>query len=63
MRDRYRYGGTAVQTTETKTQRIERLKREKNPWECLDEIRSLATSGFDTIPPEWLGTYFRSWGV
>ncbi len=25
--------------TETKAQRIERLKREKNAWECLDEVR------------------------
>src|SRR6266568_7846122 len=48
---------------ETKAQRIERLKREKNPWERLDEIREFARKGHDSIPPEWLGTYFRSWGV
>src|ERR1700731_569322 len=48
---------------ETKVQRVERLKREKNPWEALDEIRSSARTGFDSIPPEWLGTYFRWWGV
>ena len=48
---------------ETKAQRVERLKREKNPWEALDEIRGFARSGFDSIPPEWLGTYFRWWGV
>jgi sulfite reductase (ferredoxin) len=48
---------------ETKTQRIERLKREKNPWEHLDEIRSFARNGYASIPPEWLGTYFRAWGV
>ena len=53
----------ADQVQETRTQRIERLKREKNPWECLDEIRSFAKNGFGSIPPEWLGTYFRSWGV
>jgi len=51
------------QVTETKAQRVERLKREKNPWEGLEEIRSFARSGFDSIPPEWLGTYFRWWGV
>src|SRR5271166_2679599 len=51
------------QAQETKTQRIERLKREKNPWEHLDEIRSFARNGFGSIPPEWLGTYFRAWGV
>ena len=48
---------------ETKAQRIERLKREKNAWECLDEIRSFARQGHASIPPEWLGTYFRFWGV
>jgi len=48
---------------ETKTQRIERLKREKNPWDGLAEIRRFAREGFNTIPPEWLGTYFRWWGV
>jgi len=48
---------------ETKAQRVERLKREKNPWEALDEIRGFARTGFNSIPPEWLGTYFRWWGV
>ena len=48
---------------ETKAQKVERLKREKNSWEHLDEIRSFARNGFSSIPPEWLGTYFRSWGV
>ncbi len=48
---------------ETKTQRIERLKREKNAWECLDEIRDFARKGHGSIPPEWLATYFRFWGV
>ena len=48
---------------ETAAQRVERLKREKNAWDCIDEIRGFARSGFDSIPPEWLGTYFRSWGV
>ena len=49
--------------TETKAQRVERLKREKNPWQGLDEIRRFARGGFSSIPPEWLGTYFRWWGV
>src|SRR5580704_8273199 len=48
---------------ETKAQRVERLKREKNPWEGLDEIRRFAREGFGSIPAEWLGTYFRWWGV
>ena len=50
-------------TKETKAQRVERLKREKNPWEALDEIRGFARNGFPAIPPEWLGTYMRWWGV
>ena len=50
-------------TKETKAQRVERLKREKNAWERIDEIRQFARDGFASIPPEWLGTYFRSWGV
>ena len=49
--------------TETKGQRVERLKREKNPWEGLAEIRRFAREGFNSIPPEWIGTYFRWWGV
>jgi sulfite reductase (ferredoxin) len=48
---------------ETKAQRVERLKREKNPWECLEEIRCFSRDGFSSIPPEWIGTYFRWWGV
>ena len=48
---------------ETKAQRVERLKREKNAWEHFDEIREFARQGHESIPPEWLGTYFRSWGV
>jgi sulfite reductase (ferredoxin) len=48
---------------ETKAQRVERLKRAKNSWDHLDEIRAFARQGFDSIPPEWLGTYFRPWGI
>jgi sulfite reductase (ferredoxin) len=48
---------------ETKSQRIEHLKRSKNAWDHLDEIREFARLGFDSIPPEWLSTYFRTWGV
>jgi sulfite reductase (ferredoxin) len=48
---------------ETKAQRVERLKRAKNPWDGLDEIRRFAREGFSSIPPEWIGTYFRWWGV
>lgn len=48
---------------ETKAQRAERLKRAKNPWEHLDEIREFARNGWDSIPAEWRNSYFRWWGV
>ena len=48
---------------ETKAQRIERLKRDKNAWEHFDEIREFARKGYGSIPPEWFSTYFRTWGV
>src|SRR5580698_4864966 len=48
---------------ETKAQKSERLKRAMNPWDGLAEIRRFAREGFDSIPPEWIGTYFRWWGV
>jgi len=48
---------------ETKAQRVERLKREMNPWAAYSEIVRFARKGFESIPPEWLGTYFRWWGI
>ena len=54
---------TEAKQVETKAQRVERLKRSKNAWDHFDEIQQFARAGFDSIPPEWLGTYFRSWGV
>jgi len=48
---------------ESKAQRVERLKREKLAWDHADEIREFARTGRNSIPPEWLGTYFRSWGI
>jgi sulfite reductase (ferredoxin) len=48
---------------ETKAQKSERLKRAMNPWDGLAEIRRFAREGFDSIPAEWIGTYFRWWGV
>src|SRR3984885_8937295 len=50
-------------TKETKAQKGERLKRALNPWDGLEEIRRFAREGFESIPPEWIGTYFRWWGV
>jgi len=48
---------------ETKAQKVERLKREKLAWDRLDEIREFARQGHGSIPPDWLGTYFRTWGI
>ena len=48
---------------ETKAQRVERLKRELNPWAAYSEIVRFAREGFEAIPAEWLGTYFRWWGI
>ncbi|MGB6832714.1 MAG: nitrite/sulfite reductase, partial [Candidatus Acidiferrum sp.] len=57
-------GGAAMsELKETKAQRVERLKRAKNAWEHFDEIREFARDGYASIPPEWLSTYFRTWGV
>src|SRR5579859_4841043 len=52
-----------IAVKETTAQRVERLKRAMNPWEGLEEIRRFAREGFESIPPEWIGTYLRWWGV
>ena len=61
----FRFGGQhhGEQSKETKAQKVERLKREKDPWERLDEIREFARQGHGSIPAEWLSTYFRFWGI
>src|SRR5215467_11528956 len=48
---------------ETKVQKIERLKRELNPWEHVEQIRQFARDGRSSIPPEWANTYFKWWGI
>ena len=48
---------------ETKAQRIERLKREKNPWEAFDEVRGFARAGRSSVVPEWASAYFKWWGI
>ncbi|HEY1501696.1 MAG TPA: precorrin-3B synthase [Acidobacteriaceae bacterium] len=47
---------------ETKAQKAERLKRAKNPWDAIEEIRAFARNGRSSIPEEW-NTYFRWWGI
>ena len=56
-------GEQTSELTETKAQRVERLKRKINAWEHFDQILEFARQGHSSIPPEWLGTYFRSWGI
>lgn len=53
----------AVPVKETKAQRSERLKREKNPWAAFDEVRQFAREGRASVLPEWAGFYFKWWGV
>jgi sulfite reductase (ferredoxin) len=51
------------ETTETPTQRIERIKREKASWSILDDIRRYSTLGYDAIPDDDLNVRFRAWGL
>jgi sulfite reductase (ferredoxin) len=53
----------AIPAKESKAQRAERLKAEKNPWECFEEIRQFARQGLAAVPDSWIKTYFRWWGV
>ncbi len=48
---------------ETKAQRSERLKLEKNPWEAWEEVREFARQGRASVLPEWTGLYFKWWGI
>lgn len=48
---------------ETKAQRLERLKRERNPWEIFDDMRRFAREGRASVVPEWASVYFKWWGI
>jgi len=50
-------------TKETKAQKVERLKRAKNPWEALEEIKTFARQGRASVLPEWANLYFKWWGI
>ncbi len=52
----------SIAVKETKAQKAERLKREKNPWDAFEEIRAFARKGRSSVPEEW-STYFRWWGI
>jgi sulfite reductase (ferredoxin) len=53
----------ATVVKETKAQRMERLKGEKNPWEVFDEVRQFARDGRSSVLPEWASAYFKWWGI
>src|SRR5262249_25088598 len=48
---------------ESKAQKKERIKREKNPWQILPEIEEYARNGFESIDPDNLNDRFRWWGL
>ena len=54
---------TALPAKETKAQRSERLKIEKNPWDAWDEVRAFAQEGRASVLPQWAALYFKWWGV
>ncbi len=47
---------------ESRAQKAERLKRAKNPWDAVEEIRGFARDGRSSIPEDW-NMYFRWWGI
>ena len=51
-----------IAVKETKAQKAERLKREKNPWEAIEEIRAFARNGRGSIPEDW-NIWFKWWGI
>jgi sulfite reductase (ferredoxin) len=53
----------AIEHKETKAQRAERLKREKNPWAAFNEVREFARAGRTSVVPEWANLYFKWWGI
>ena len=53
----------APEVKETKAQRAERLKVEKNPWEAFNDVREFARAGRSSVVPEWANLYFKWWGV
>ncbi|HEX4022432.1 MAG TPA: nitrite/sulfite reductase [Acidobacteriaceae bacterium] len=48
---------------ESKAQKAERLKLEKNPWNAFDEVRAFARAGRSSVIPEWASMYFKWWGI
>ena len=53
----------ATEIKESKAQKAERLKSEKNPWNAFDEVRAFAREGRSSVIPDWAATYFKWWGI
>ena len=53
----------SAEVKETKAQRAERLKREKNPWEAFNEVREFSREGRTSVVPAWANLYFKWWGI
>ena len=63
MSETVKAGAGTAPVKETKAQRSERLKLEKNPWEAWDEVRRFAREGRGSVLPEWAEFYLKWWGV
>ncbi len=48
---------------ESKANRVERIKRERSPWEMMPDLLRYAQMGFESIPEEDLTVRFRWWGL
>lgn len=48
---------------ESKAQRVERIKRERNPWDMLPDLVRYSQTGFASIPEDDLTLRFRWWGL
>jgi sulfite reductase (ferredoxin) len=55
--------GAVVEKKETKAQKSERLKLEKNPWQAWEEVRQFAREGREAVVPDWANLYFKWWGI
>lgn len=57
------FADTEQTPKETKAQKVERLKREKNPWRAFEDVKAFAREGRASVLPEWANTYFKWWGI
>ncbi|MDE1161096.1 MAG: nitrite/sulfite reductase [Acidobacteriaceae bacterium] len=63
MADGNESAAAPVVVKETKAQKVERLKREKNPWESWSDVEGYAKAGRESVAAEWSGMYFKWWGI